>query len=181
MYLHIFQIQSDVHYPFWNCRHTTVVLQGSNSKQQKCMNPYQLCVSMLAHLWNEVILDFCLPSSHAETEQTSSEKDKDGRGKKVRNMHAVTTFLMLGCWLGDAMSNIREAKKVWVPGAMQDRVKIAEGLSSTPSKLAINLMNALFTSEQMASGNCTPSTTYDILDQKRIEGIRCKLLSSYAH
>ena len=70
---------------------------------------------------------------------------------------------------------------MWLPGGIKDRVKIAEGLSSTPSKLAINLLNALFTSEQMASGNCTPSTTHDILDQKRIKEIRCKLLPSYAN
>ena len=65
---------------------------------------------------------------------------------------------------------------MWVPRAKPDRVKMAEGLSSTHTKLAINLMNALFSVEQMASGNCTPSPTYTILDQKRIEGIRCRFI-----
>ena len=96
-------------------------------------------------------------------------------------MHAITTFLLLGCWLGDSMSNLQEGKKVWIPGGIKDHVRIAECLSSTLSKLAINLLNALFTSEQMTSGNCTPSTKHDLLDQKRIEGIRCKLLPSYAN
>ena len=85
-------------------------------------------------------------------------------------------FSKLGCWLGDSASGAAEGKKIWIPGGNQDRVRTAESLSNCPSKLAINLMNALFTTDQMAEGYCTPSSFHTLLDQTIIQGIRCKYI-----
>ena len=89
-------------------------------------------------------------------------------------------FSKLGCWLGDSASGAAEGKKIWIPGGIQDRVRTAESLSNRPSKLAINLMNALFTTDQLAEGNCTPSSFHTLLDQTIIQGICCKYIYSYA-
>ena len=50
----------------------------------------------------------------------------------------------------------------------------AENISPTARKLPLNLLSAVFTHEELATGNCTKPTRTDImlLDQKKIQGIR---------
>lgn len=60
----------------------------------------------------------------------------------------------------------------------------AENISDTPAKLAVNLLSALFTHDEIAGGNCTKATREDILllDQEKIKGIRGNLPPSlYGH
>ena len=53
-------------------------------------------------------------------------------------------------------------------------VRNAELTGLTPGKLAVNLLVALFTPEELAKGNCTKATRDDIvlLNQEKIQGIR---------
>lgn len=50
----------------------------------------------------------------------------------------------------------------------------AENISTTASKLAVNLLTTLFTQEDLATGNCTRPNRNDIkiLDQYKIQAIR---------
>ena len=47
-------------------------------------------------------------------------------------------------------------------------------ISNSPQKLAVNLLTAMFSHTELASGNCTKAIRDDILllDQKKIQGIR---------
>lgn len=50
----------------------------------------------------------------------------------------------------------------------------AENAATSPAKLAVNLLTALFTHEELSMGNCTKANREDIklLDQAKIQAIR---------
>ena len=50
----------------------------------------------------------------------------------------------------------------------------AENVSTSPNKLAVNLLTALFSHEELSTGNCTKAMRSDIvlLDQEKIQAIR---------
>ena len=56
----------------------------------------------------------------------------------------------------------------------------AENVSSSASRLAVNLLTSLFTPEELGSGNCTKPNRSDIvlLDQKKIQAIRGSLIGN---
>ena len=80
------------------------------------------------------------------------------------------TILM---WLGDPQSHHSQGK-VWIEGADPERVSATECVSYDAEKLALNLLSALFTFTELATGNCThpKKDCYHFLDQKKIHGIR---------
>ena len=58
-------------------------------------------------------------------------------------------------------------------------VKSRDSLAKTDQKLALALMSLLFTKQEMAQGVCTPQSSEKgrpILDQTKMEAIRCKLV-----
>ena len=59
------------------------------------------------------------------------------------------------------------------PGITMQSIKEAENCSPTPQKLALNLLTALFSIEELATENCTKALREDIqlLDQRKIEAI----------
>ena len=70
-------------------------------------------------------------------------------------------------------------EQVWIEGADQGKVLASEFISDTPAKLAVHLMTVLFTETQLQTGNCTPTPSgRPLLDQRTINGIRCKFLMS---
>ena len=83
-------------------------------------------------------------------------------------------FCSVGCWLGDPSSNLSENRKVWVQKADATKVQTAEIISRTPVKLALNLMTTLFSEEELARGNCTPTKGRELLNPRVILGIRRK-------
>ena len=84
-------------------------------------------------------------------------------------------IILIGVWLRDPRSHHSERKKVWIEGADSERISAAESISYDAEKLAINLLIALFTFTELASGNCTKPIKgcYSLLDQRKIHGIRC--------
>ena len=82
--------------------------------------------------------------------------------------------ILIGVWLGDPRSHHSEGKKVWTEGAHPERVSAAVSVSYDAEKLALNLLSALFTLTELATGNCTQpkKDCYHLLDQKKIHGIR---------
>ena len=73
--------------------------------------------------------------------------------------------------VGDPQSHHSE---VWIEGADPESVSAAESVSYDAEKLALNLLSALFTLTELATGNCTQpkKDCYHLLDQKKIHGIR---------
>ena len=65
-------------------------------------------------------------------------------------------------------------KKIKINGVSKCDVTHAENVSTTPERLAINLLTILFTHEELSSGNCTKATRSDIkvLDPLKIQAIR---------
>lgn len=61
-----------------------------------------------------------------------------------------------------------------IEGISPTVVQYAESVSSTPARLAVNLLTALFSQEELATGNCTKPNRDDIklLDQTKIQAIR---------
>jgi len=81
-------------------------------------------------------------------------------------------------WLGDPRSHLSEGRKIWIEGVKQERINAAESVSYNADKLALNLLSALFSTTDLATGNCTQPKREGIhlLDQKKILGIRRKLM-----
>ena len=81
-----------------------------------------------------------------------------------------------GCTLGNPSSS----EHVTIPDVSQLDVIARENKTSTAQKLALNLLALFFKKEQLVNGICTPQAegspaqNRDILDQRIIEGIRCK-------
>ena len=69
------------------------------------------------------------------------------------------------------------------PGITANAIREAENCSTKPSKLAVNMLAALFTHEELAAGNCTKASRKDIvlLDQTKIQAIRGKVYTIVAH
>lgn len=78
----------------------------------------------------------------------------------------------VGCWLGDP-----NGKKVWIPGGDAKKVLAAEVVSDNPAKLALALMCVFFTEQEMASSNCTPAPSRQLLNPNIISGIQSKIHS----
>eukprot|EP00731_Ephydatia_muelleri_P011215 Em0006g109a len=77
-----------------------------------------------------------------------------------------------GCWLGNPAAT--DAKqRVWTTRTTPDKLASAEFTAKNAPKLALNLMRALFSDDELVNGCCTPSPSgYKILDQTIIGGIR---------
>ncbi|KAL5518020.1 hypothetical protein EMCRGX_G003686 [Ephydatia muelleri] len=77
-----------------------------------------------------------------------------------------------GCWLGNPAAT--DAKqRVWTTRTTPDKLASAEFTAKNAPKLALNLMWALFSDDELVNGCCTPSPAgYKILDQTIIGGIR---------
>ena len=59
-----------------------------------------------------------------------------------------------------------------------DKLASAEFTAKNAPKLALNLMRALFSDDELVNGCCTPSPTgYKLLDQTIIGGIRSKFIA----
>ena len=56
---------------------------------------------------------------------------------------------------------------------------MAEMISSTPARLAVNLLTVFFSREKIGSSNCTPAPNRELLDQRVIRGIRGELIRFY--
>ena len=84
-----------------------------------------------------------------------------------------------GVWLGDPSSNIQEGRKIWIPGNSPVNVLQAEAVSPSPEKLSLNLLRVLFSTNELATSNCTQpqKAGVKLLDQRKIHGIRCELLN----
>ena len=80
-----------------------------------------------------------------------------------------------GCLLGDP-----EGENVYIDGGVPARVMSSEFMAKSPEKLALNLLGAFFTQNQLTKGNCTPTPDHkDILDPRIINGIRLKCNAIY--
>ena len=84
----------------------------------------------------------------------------------------------LGCWLENPAAT--DAKqRVWTTRTTPERLASAEFTAKNASKLALNLMRALFSDDELVHGCCTPSPNgYQLLDQSVIGGIRSKLIDN---
>ena len=56
---------------------------------------------------------------------------------------------------------------------------MAEMISKTPARLAVNLLTVFFSREKIAAGNCTPAPNRELLDQRVIRGIKGQLMTIY--
>ena len=82
-------------------------------------------------------------------------------------------------WLGDPRSHLSEGRKIWIEGVKQERINAAESVSYNADKLALNLLSALFSTTDLATGNCTSTKEgghSSPRPKKKILGIRRKLM-----
>ncbi|KAL5517463.1 hypothetical protein EMCRGX_G003008 [Ephydatia muelleri] len=86
--------------------------------------------------------------------------------------HETDEEIQKGCWLGNPAAT--DAKqRVWTTRTTPDKLASAEFTAKNAPKLALNLMRALFSDDELVNGCCTPSPSgYKILDQTIIGGIR---------
>lgn len=89
--------------------------------------------------------------------------------------------MFIGVWLGNPSTHHSEGKKVWIEGADQDWVRAAETRSYSAEKLAINLLTALYSLDELSTGSCTEPKKVNIklLNQKKLAGIRRKFALSF--
>ena len=82
-------------------------------------------------------------------------------------------LFLTGVSFGDPSSQL-PGKKVFIEELSPTVTLQAENVSTTPQKLAMNLLTSLFLHEELVNGNCTKATREDIvlLDQKKIQAIR---------
>ncbi|XP_064403510.1 uncharacterized protein LOC135348995 isoform X2 [Halichondria panicea] len=75
-----------------------------------------------------------------------------------------------GCWLGERGTG----QSTFIESLYQEDIARAENDGTTPAKLAVNLLCALFSQEDISTGNCTQPRKPGImlLDQKKMCGIR---------
>lgn len=85
---------------------------------------------------------------------------------------------IIGVLFGDP-SCAAPGGNIFIENVSPKAVMHAENVSTTPSKLAVHLLQALFTHEELSHGNCTKPMREDIviLDQKKIQAIRGKLMT----
>ena len=79
-----------------------------------------------------------------------------------------------GAVLGDPVGSSHQ--KVILPQFTQAQILDIERKNDAPEKLAIGLLQLLFTTEELSRGNCTKPVRGDIqqLDSERLWAIRCK-------
>ena len=65
-------------------------------------------------------------------------------------------------WLNCAANNLYLIPSL-IPGKAQMEIKIIEGTSKTPQKLALKLLGLLFTKEELKVGSCTPCKGHTVL------------------
>ena len=80
-------------------------------------------------------------------------------------------FITVG---GVYLGNPRDATKRVEVYVDKTKIQRAENISQTPEALAVNLLLALFTDDELRKGNCTTPRRKDIvlLDQNRVQAIR---------
>ncbi|XP_048579749.1 protein BANP isoform X2 [Nematostella vectensis] len=76
--------------------------------------------------------------------------------------------LIRGCWLGDRAD---PRSRVWYSGEPKTIMQ-AESAGGNPVKLALNLMDALFTREEMAASNVSGARGHEVLDPVKIKAIQ---------
>ena len=74
-------------------------------------------------------------------------------------------------WLGNPLDI---TKRVEIPGLTREMLSTAENAGTTPEALAVQLLTAIFTDEELQTGNCTKPRKSGIvqLDQVKIKAIR---------
>lgn len=77
---------------------------------------------------------------------------------------------VLGKWLGNTLSHISEGKKDFIQLQTQEKTTSLDSIlvciPATPQKLALKLLGAIFTVEELARSNCTKVEGRDLLDPK---------------
>ena len=87
----------------------------------------------------------------------------------------IILFIHVGCWLGDPNTHINEGKKTWIVDGDEKKIAMAESMSDTPAKLAVAILTALFSMEELGAGCCTQAKDRNTLNPVYIRGIRSKL------
>ena len=80
-----------------------------------------------------------------------------------------------GCILGDPKGD-----HIFIPGIPQLEVTARENISSNAQKLALSLLSLFFNKDKLSRGVCSPQgegSQYELLDQRILNGIRCKWLN----
>lgn len=91
----------------------------------------------------------------------------------VRVVVLRVTFMVWSYLAGAILGNPSGAF-VFIEGAQPNAIIQAENTTSTPGKLAVSLLTALFDHGEISRGNCTTPVREDIalLDQRKIKAIR---------
>eukprot|EP00731_Ephydatia_muelleri_P003526 Em0001g3526a len=116
------------------------------------------------------------PVQHHEDEEIEDEmgeiEDEDIEISANDFKGSLSELKPTGCWLGNPAAT--DAKqRVWTTRTTPDKLASAEFTAKNAPKLALNLMWALFSDDELVNGCCTPSPAgYKILDQTIIGGIR---------
>ena len=81
-----------------------------------------------------------------------------------------------GYWLGDPKDR---DTRVWIPTVEKSKLKHIQALSKDAPTLARNLMEYLFTPEELSESNCTPAhgreMLDEMLDENKLEAIHRKV------
>ena len=72
------------------------------------------------------------------------------------------------------LGNPNSSERVIVRNVPRHVIRTAENSSSTPEKLAVSLLQALFSEDELRHGNCSQPRREGILllDQEKVRGIR---------
>lgn len=79
-----------------------------------------------------------------------------------------------GCWLGDR--HVPDSR-IWYFGDSKI-IQRAEASGTNPAKLSLNLLEALFTREEMAASNVNGARGRDLLDPIKIKAIYGKAFTA---
>ena len=84
-------------------------------------------------------------------------------------------FSVSGAIFGDP-NGIEGVQRVCIPTYSQKQVLEVQRKYDTPEKLAVGLLQLLFSAEELAQGNCTKPIRDDIvqLDSDKLWAIKCK-------
>ena len=74
------------------------------------------------------------------------------------------------------LGNPRTAEHIVIPGYSQTSVRALEALSTSPDKLALGLVDILFSKDELSSSLVTVKEDRELLDPDKIEGIRRKII-----
>lgn len=112
---------------------------------------------------------------HACKEEPSTSESHS----KCNSPNAVPFPGEKGCWLGDPNTHINEGKKTWIVDGDEKKIAMAESMSDTPAKLAVAILTALFSMEELGAGCCTQAKDRNTLNPVYIRGIRMHLMYKY--